>query len=156
MIQTVCSSCGFTKTFTDENAGKKYKCPTCSNVVEIGSLDVITQEDIGGISIESISKNKEEQELVTLWAQCNEGKKLLTTNALMVIIFIIIGLISGLLALFGLGSNNWFMALIFGGACYWAFNKIVERNKKIKLYKSHKDWYNNNAEKFEELKGKYL
>jgi uncharacterized Zn finger protein (UPF0148 family) len=38
MITTKCKSCGTEKTFSDDKAGKKFKCPVCGEIVLIDAI----------------------------------------------------------------------------------------------------------------------
>ncbi len=64
MIETICSNCGNIRIFEDSFAGKKFKCPSCGNVVEIKLLEtetIVETDNVSNASVEdAVSKRRQE------------------------------------------------------------------------------------------------
>ena len=58
MIETICQKCGNIKTFSEDKAGKKFKCPSCQEVVAIEFAKTISTQNV----IEPYQKNIVEEE----------------------------------------------------------------------------------------------
>lgn len=62
MIETICSNCGNIRIFEDSFAGKKFKCPSCGNVVEIKLLEtetIVETDNVSNASVEdAVSKRR--------------------------------------------------------------------------------------------------
>ncbi len=70
MIATKCKGCGTEKTFSDDKAGKKFKCPICGEIVLI---DEIKDDIIQGSTIVETAANQPTQ---TLNQKNNESEDL--------------------------------------------------------------------------------
>lgn len=54
MIETICSNCGNKRVFEDSYLGRKFKCPTCGNIVEIKRLEAETALETDEVSNSSV------------------------------------------------------------------------------------------------------
>lgn len=66
MIETICSNCGNKRVFEDSYSGRKFKCPTCGNIVEIKLLEaetVLVTDEVSNSSVEdAVMQRRQELE----------------------------------------------------------------------------------------------
>jgi|GEM_PF-1951792 len=144
MIETKCPNCGNVKYFSEDKNGKRFKCPTCEQVVEIEMitfLDDAVNAHQSSSQANFVNQDANLQYVIELRNANNQIKynKLIRKAKVWHgwgIAFAFIAFISFISVLTNGDNNGYSSGLLFGGLGAWFLSKAENIKKEAEEYKT--------------------